>query len=65
MWKSQTQKSVTLFVKETTKEIKFIEHVLESIGIQVEKTFIGHIDNVRAIFFRKCNCNQTCALSLH
>jgi hypothetical protein len=58
VWKSQTQKTVALSSTEAeyyaaadaTKEIKFIVQVMESMGIEVEKPIVVHIDNVGAIF---------------
>ena len=58
LWKSQTQKTVALSsteaeyyaTSEATKEIKFIIQVLESLGIEVQKPIIVHLDNVGAIF---------------
>ena len=58
LWKSQAQKTVALSsteaeyyaMSEATKEIKFVLQVLESMGIQVLKPIIVHIDNVGAIF---------------
>jgi hypothetical protein len=58
LWKSQAQKCVSLSstkteyyaTSEAAKEIKFIVQVLESIGQNVEKPIIVHMDNVGAIF---------------
>jgi hypothetical protein len=58
LWKSQSQKTVALSsteaeyyaTSEATKEIKFIIQVLESLGIEVQKPIILHLDNVGAIF---------------
>jgi hypothetical protein len=58
LWRSQSQKTVSLSsteaeyyaLSDAAKDIKFILQVLESLGIQVEKPIIVHIDNVGAIF---------------
>jgi Reverse transcriptase (RNA-dependent DNA polymerase) len=58
MWKSQSQRAVSLSsseaeyyaISEATKEIKFIVQVIESLGMEVQKPIIVHVDNVGAIF---------------
>jgi hypothetical protein len=58
LWRSQTQKKVSLSkskgeyyaVSEAAKEIKFVIQVMESIGLQIKKPILVHVDDVQAIF---------------
>jgi hypothetical protein len=58
MWKSKSQKSVTLSsseaeyfaLSEAAKDVKFIFMVLQSLGIKVETPIIVKVDNIGAIF---------------
>ena len=58
MWKSKSQKSVTLSsseaeyvaLSEAAKEIKFIYQLLQSIGVVIELPITEKVDNISAIF---------------
>jgi hypothetical protein len=58
LWKSKSQKSVTLSsseaeyfaLSEAVKEVRFIVMVLESLGIKVKTPIIIKVDNAGAIF---------------
>jgi hypothetical protein len=58
MWRSQTQKTVSLSsseaeyyaLSEEAKEFKFVVQVLELIGLQIKKKIAVHVDNVEVIF---------------
>jgi hypothetical protein len=58
MWKSKSQKSVTLSsseaeyfaLSEAAKDVKFIVMVLQSLGIKVKTPIIIKVDNIGAIF---------------
>ena len=58
IWKSKSQKSIMfssseaeyVALLEAAKEIKFVYHLLHSIGIQVKLPIVVRVDNVGAIF---------------
>ena len=61
MWKSKSQKSVTLSsseaeyvaLSEAAKEIKFIYQLLQSIGVVIKLPITVKVDNIGALFMSK------------